>query len=324
MTPANGLASPSIDHYNSAMPPVSICIPTYNHGRFIADCLRSAMMQTYRDLEIIVLDNASEDDTREIVARVAANDPRVRYVRHPTNTGLIGNLNACIEYARGTYVKLLCSDDLLEPECVADMVEVLDRHAEVSLVGCARTLTDVNIMPGRIARARSEFACIPGEQMIAECFFFGNRIGEPTAVMFRRAAALRGFSPQYNQLVDLEMWFHLLRKGDFAALPAALCKIRVHAGQTSRANEHSGRTIADRQRLFRDFSIPAGQSAGVLRKLTWDFRMAYIVARIAPVDHHWVRGPLTETFFPQLFGWLTYPLVRLIILAGLAQVWKAA
>jgi glycosyltransferase involved in cell wall biosynthesis len=324
MTAADGFASPRNDHYNLAMPSVSICIPTYNHGRFIGDCLRSAMTQTQGDLEIIVLDNASEDDTPEIVARVAANDPRVRYVRHPANMGLINNLNACIEYARGAYVKLLCSDDLLEPECVAAMAEVLDRHAEVALVGCARTMTDENIVPERTARARAEFACVPGEQMIAECFFFGNRIGEPTAVMFRRAAALRGFSPRYNQLVDLEMWFHLLCKGDFAALPAPLCKIRVHPGQTTRANEHSGQIIADRQRLFHDFSLPVGQSAGLLRKLTWDFRMAYTVARIAPVGHHWVCGPVAGTFFPQLFGWLTYPLVRLMMLAGLAQVWKTA
>lgn len=306
------------------MPSVSICIPTYNHGRFIADALQSAMAQSYGDLEIIVLDNASEDDTREVVARIAANDPRVRYVRHPQNMGAIRNLNACIEYAQGKYIKFLLADDLLEPGCVAAMVDVLDRSPGVSLVGCARTLTDENITPERIARVRSDVVCIAGPKMIAECFFFGNRIGEPTAVMFRRSAALRGFSEQYNQLVDLEMWFHLLCKGDFMALPAALCKVRLHAGQTSRANEHSGQVVRDRQKLFREFARPVGNSAGLFRKLLWDFRMAYSVARITPAARSSVRGPGAETFFPQIYGWLTYPVVKLMTLLGLRQIWKTA
>jgi glycosyltransferase involved in cell wall biosynthesis len=92
------------------MPSVSICIPTFNHGRFIEQSLSSATAQTFRDTEIIVLDNASEDATTEIVAAAASRDSRIRYVRHPKNIGLIGNLNACIEMARGTYIKLLCAD----------------------------------------------------------------------------------------------------------------------------------------------------------------------------------------------------------------------
>jgi hypothetical protein len=160
--------------------------------------------------------------------------------------------------------------------------------------------------------------------MIAECFFFGNRIGEPTAVMFRRATALRGFSAHYNQLVDLEMWFYLLCKGDFVALPAALCKIRLHPGQTSRINEQSGRVVADRQRLFRDFAPAAGRSAGVFRKLLWDFRMAYSVARITPAARDAVSGPEAETFFPRLYASLTYPLARLMTVLGLGYIWKTA
>jgi glycosyltransferase involved in cell wall biosynthesis len=307
-----------------SMPTVSVCIPTYNHGRFIGDSLSSAMRQTYDDLEIVVIDNASQDDTQEIVARMAADDSRVRYVRHATNVGMIGNMNACIEHSRGTYLKLLCADDVLEPDCVAQMAAVLDQHPAVALVGCARTMTDVNLAPFRVARARTDFTHISGERMIAECFFFGNRIGEPTAVMFRRAAALRGFSPRYNQLVDLEMWFHLLCGGDFAALPASLCSIRIHEGQASRKNEDGGRVVADRQRLFRDFAMPVGSSAGLLRKWTWDFRMAYSVARISPVTGVSAAGSAAETFFPQVFAWLTYPMVRLMMLLGLGQVWKTA
>ena len=81
------------------MPSVSICIPTYNHADFLDESLRSAMAQTYEDLEILVLDNASQDDTKTIVANASLHDPRIRYVRHDQNIGLIKNLNACIEFA---------------------------------------------------------------------------------------------------------------------------------------------------------------------------------------------------------------------------------
>ena len=92
--------------------------------------------------------------------------------------------------------------------------------------------------------------------MLAECFFLGNRIGEPTAVMFRRADSSQGFSLEYNQLVDLVMWFHLLYVGDYIALPEALCTIRSHEGQATKANELSGRTVEDRRRLFGSSRLP--------------------------------------------------------------------
>ena len=242
------------------MPRVSICIPTFNHGQFIGESLRSAAEQTFRDTEIIVLDNASEDDTEAIVAAEAARDSRIRYLRHPRNLGLIGNLTACIEAARGTHVKLVCADDALEPDCVAKLIEAFDRYPAVSLAGCARTVTDENLRPLRVAGARSTLDLVPGETMIEECFFLGNRIGEPTAVMFRRADAERGFSDRYRQLPDLEMWFHLLRLGNYLAVPEALCKIRTHAGQATWTNEQSGSIVEDRRRMFQEYAPSAGKT----------------------------------------------------------------
>ena len=306
------------------MPSVSICIPTYNHGRYIEEALRSAQAQAYEDLEILVLDNASQDDTAAIVGRIASRDSRIRYMRHRENIGLAGNLTACIEFARGRYIKPLCADDSLEPDCVSVLARELDENPTVALVGCARTVTDANLSPLRVCRARAAPERIPGAEMIAECFFFGNRIGEPTAVMFRRAEASRGFNPTYTTLVDLEMWFHLLGLGDFAAVPQALCKFRSHAEQGTKSLERSGRTVEDRRRLFRDFSAPAGRSAGLFRKWLWDFRMAYSVARIEPVAGISAEGSRSETFFPQAFARLTYPTVKLMTILGLRLVWKVA
>jgi glycosyltransferase involved in cell wall biosynthesis len=306
------------------MPIVSICIPTYNHGKFIEVSLHSAMSQTFDDMEIIVLDNASQDNTHAIVASMALRDSRVRYVRHSKNLGLIGNLNACIEFARGKYVKVLCADDRLEPGCISAMVEVLEQNTDVSLVGCARKVTDANLSFLRIAGARAETMRIAGRQMIADCFFWGNRIGEPTAVMFRRADSLRGFSQNYDQLVDMEMWFHLLRIGNFIALPQALCTIRSHAGQATWTNDQNGQIVADRRRLFAEFLPDAAQSAGLFRKCLWDFRMAYAVMRSASAGSRVAAHSMPEVFFPRIFFRLTCPIVKLMRILGLGLVWRTA
>ena len=306
------------------MPLVSICIPTYNHGRFLTESLRAASAQTFGDLEILVLDNDSQDDTQAIVAKAAANDPRIRYLKQPRNIGLVGNLNACLECAQGKYIKILCADDSVESGCVSAMIKVFDEYPTVSLVGCARIVSDANLRSVRIARARTRFAIISGADMISECFFFGNRIGEPTAVMFNRADSMRGFSQRYHLLVDLEMWFHLLSKGDFAALPEPLCRFRTHAEQATNTYEESGSTLSDRKLLFKDFAVHAGKTAGLFRKCLWDFRMAYIVARTATRGGKSVADAASGTFFPRAFPTVTYPMVRVMTAFGLRRAWRTA
>lgn len=101
------------------MPPaVSIAIPTYNRATTLERALRSALEQTHTDLEVLVSDNASTDDTAALLERVAAVDPRVRVVRHATNRGMVANIAAAASLARGDHVMLLADDDWLAPRCV--------------------------------------------------------------------------------------------------------------------------------------------------------------------------------------------------------------
>ena len=101
------------------MPPaVSIAIPTYNRATTLERALRSALEQTHTDLEVLVSDNASTDDTAALLERVAAGDPRLRVVRHAANRGMVGNIAAAASLARGDHVMLLADDDWLAPRCV--------------------------------------------------------------------------------------------------------------------------------------------------------------------------------------------------------------
>src|SRR3954464_4420520 len=87
---------------------VSICIPTYNRAGSLAKALASAQAQTFTDVEILVVDNHSDDETEALVREAARADARIRYVRQPENVGLARNFSACIAEARRELTKFFC------------------------------------------------------------------------------------------------------------------------------------------------------------------------------------------------------------------------
>lgn len=117
-------------------PKVSILIPVYNRKDYIAECILSALDQTFADFEIIVVDNASVDGTWEICQKFAAEDQRVRIFQNDSNIGPVRNWMRCAQEAKGGLSKILFSDDCLEPNCLSKMVAKLD-DLEVALVYCA-------------------------------------------------------------------------------------------------------------------------------------------------------------------------------------------
>ncbi|MBF8258492.1 MAG: glycosyltransferase [Actinobacteria bacterium] len=237
------------------LPKVSVCIPAFNHARYIGRALESALSQTMDNIEVLVVDDASTDETFEVAGRYAASDGRVRLYRSEANLGMVRNWNRCLRDARGTYVKLLCSDDFLEPACLETQAKVLDDLGGVAVVSCARRLVEEDGAETGVASYAETFVVRPGKDVINDCFHrVGNLIGEPCAVLFRREAAGRGFHTAYRQLTDLEMWFHLLERGDFAHVPDALCGFRRHPGQQTRASAANLAFADDEFRLFEEYS----------------------------------------------------------------------
>jgi hypothetical protein len=138
----------------------------------------------------------------------------------------------------------------------------------------------------------------PGEDATRRCFFLGNLIGEPTAVMFRRDAG-EEFNAGYSQLVDLDLWFRLLQRGRFAFVAAPLCRIRLHPGQATHASAAAGRITGDKARLFRDYASRPYMGTNPARRLMWDFRMAWSLQRERDVSR---AGELADAlFYPRLW-----------------------
>ena len=106
-------------------PLVSICIPAYNAAPYLGQTIESALAQMFADFELVVVDNASTDETFGIAQDYAGRDRRIRVYRNSENLGSKGNFNRCIDLAEGEWIKFLCADDWLEPACIARMLAAI-------------------------------------------------------------------------------------------------------------------------------------------------------------------------------------------------------
>ena len=114
-------------------PPVSIGLPVYNGARYIAATLESLLAQTFEDFELIICDNASDDGTEEICRTYAAKDPRIRYIRNPTNVGAAKNYRLTFELSSGRYFRWANSDDLFATTSLSRCVDVLESEKSTIL-----------------------------------------------------------------------------------------------------------------------------------------------------------------------------------------------
>src|SRR5208283_3355105 len=94
-------------------PKISVLIPTFEYGRFLPEAIESVLAQDLMDFELIISDDASRDDSGEVIRRYAARDPRIRYRLHERNIGMVANWNWCLKEACGEYVKFVFGDDCL-------------------------------------------------------------------------------------------------------------------------------------------------------------------------------------------------------------------
>jgi glycosyltransferase involved in cell wall biosynthesis len=293
---------------SNALPRVSVCMPTYNYARYLPEAIESVLSQDYTDFELLVIDDCSSDDTRTVVQAYAANDSRVVFSINEKNLGMVENWNHCLARARGEYVKFLFGDDFLaRPDALGSMVACLDSDTHISLVGSPRNLIDDD---SRLLKALTYFsagAVSPGTEVISRCLCDQrnqNLIGEPSVVMFRRSQACRGFNPLYRQLVDLEMWFHLLEQGKYAHLDKPLSSFRIHTEQQTAKNVLSLTYINDLSLLFDEYLFKGYVSCGRFHKKFLVYNQFYKIwkkARQNKLDGDLVQNKIGFRYRPWEF-----------------------
>lgn len=243
-----------MDENRVMAPKISVCIPTYNYAHYLPFAIESILSQEFTDFELIIVDDCSRDNTEEVVSRFQY-DKRVSFEKNERNLGLVANWNKCLSKAEGEYIKFVFADDALaSDQALGRMASILDLTPSISLVASARHLIDSESrITGLVSRFPPDYIA-DGADVISRCLREDeNLIGEPTAVMFRKVDSARGFDERYQQIVDLEMWFHLLEKGRFAFVAESLASFRVHPDQKTKENVAQLRHLDDQYLLLRQY-----------------------------------------------------------------------
>lgn len=222
-------------------PSVSVCIPTYNGGRYLAETVRSVLDQTYRDFELVILDNASTDDTLD-VAR-SFRDPRIRIERNGSVLPQMANWDRAVELCRAPLVKLTCDDDLLHPRCLEYQVPPMEADPGLALAVSRRHLIDEK---SRVIVPRRGLSGLIGERSgvdVARTVVRSgqNPLGHPGGALFRleQFRAIGGWRADRNLIGDLDLFVRLLQCGNFLGQPQALAAFRIRRGSVSADNDEA-------------------------------------------------------------------------------------
>lgn len=236
MEQVNAIEGSAPERTAPAGPLVSILVPSFNGAPFLRDALDSLLAQTYPNIEILLLDDASTDDTRDIAAEY---EGRIRYIRQPKNLGIYENVNAGIAAAKGELIATYHADDIYLPTIVAEQVAYLQAHPEVGAVFASDILVDANGREyGRMELPRE----VRGEapltypQVLNALLAHKNRfLVCPTAMV--RASVHREVGvyrqDKYRNTSDLEMWLRIARRHPIAVLDKHLMKYRHFHGNSS-------------------------------------------------------------------------------------------
>jgi glycosyltransferase involved in cell wall biosynthesis len=216
-------------------PVVSYVIAAYNHEKFIEELLQSIRAQTFREIEIVVVDDGSSDATAAIAQRLAETDCRITVHTQP-NAGVVSARNAGIDRSTGEYISIVDSDEILPPDRTARMVHVLQRDPTVALV-----FGDVDIVredEGIVSRFSEIYPVMPGD--FSEALFSHYCFVPAGAVMFRRDIWQRtgpfwGPGPSSDYL----KWIEIGLEGRVVALPQLLGTWRLHGDNVSQGRAAS-------------------------------------------------------------------------------------
>lgn len=185
-------------------PPLTVLMSFHNDAPFIAAAVESVLNQTYRDFEFLLVNDASNDGSRDIVARYA--DSRIRLIDNPSNLRLARSLNRGLEAARGALVARLDANDVARPDRLEKQVRFLQQHPEIALVGGQYEVIDTH---GRTLRRAARWR--PVTELGVQWYFLFDSPFVHSAVMFRKAAVEETgrYDPGFTWAQDADLWARL-------------------------------------------------------------------------------------------------------------------
>jgi glycosyltransferase involved in cell wall biosynthesis len=238
-------------------PLVSVCIPSYNTGPYIGRMLDSTVNQSYKNIEILISDNASTDNTEHVVK--SFNDPRIHYHRHETHLGPEDSYNRCVALSSNGLMAVYHSDDVYDKRIVQSQVDFMAQHPDC---GAVFALADKIDEKGRhigdfpVPRRFKKGGIFYLYGILRTLLVYGYTPLITASVMLRRSVVdPSGLfnSKQYGKAADTEMWFRILKKYPVGILGQRLVHYRIRKSQGSNMYNYLRTTEADFLRVAEDY-----------------------------------------------------------------------
>jgi len=215
------------------IPRVTVAIPTRNRAELLKGCIQSVLDQTFADIEIIVSDNASTDETADVVA--SSEDPRIHYSPLEEDIGLYGNLSRCLHLGRAPYLTIVPDDDYMLPRNLERKAEVLDRHPDVGIVHSSFHLLIDNPDGSQVLHEDVNQVGASSDMIESGTVVARRLLSQPYFINFTGALIRRSvvrddsFEAADGPAADLGLCLRIARKASVAFLAESLVGCRLHS-----------------------------------------------------------------------------------------------
>lgn len=225
----------------SGLPKVSVLMPVYNGGSYLAEAIRSILEQTFTDFELLVIDDGSKDESYKIAAEIS--DDRIRLIRQDKNLGLVAALNLGLGLSRGKYIARMDADDISLPERLSRQVDFMDTNPDVGICGSwLQTFSDEKPVVWSLPLSHSK---------IHVRLLFQSALFHPTVFIRKSTIDAQSlcYSSDYPHAEDYELWSRSLAYCRLANIGEALLHYRIHANSIGSLEPDSKQHSADKIRL---------------------------------------------------------------------------
>jgi len=202
----------------SSNPIVSICIPTYNRAGMVSKAIDSVLAQSYSNIEVLVVDNASDDNIESIIT--AYHDSRLKFIKNDRNLGLFGNFNRCVELSKGDYIHILHSDDYIDPHFTQTCVEFFETNPDVAMT--FTSMLAISDEEQKNIGIHTQNHIFPAPEGFREILRTRNLISCPSVMIRKEVYNSVGlYSLEYPYSGDFYQWLRIAKRFDIAYVVGA-------------------------------------------------------------------------------------------------------
>lgn len=229
---------------NTNRPLVSVCIPAYNNAEYIAETIQCILDQTLTDLELVICDDHSKDNTVEVIK--SFDDPRIRLIINEKNLGMSGNWNNCLKHCRGKYIKLICADDMLAPTALEKEVGVLEINPTAVMSESDTQFRNLEGVTKGSYKRYPASGLMDGKKIAKAGILYKNFFGAPLNNTFRASVLekVSGFDTDFTYILDYNFFVDVACLGDVYIIHEPLNYFRL------RNDSNTGKVLTTEQEAY--------------------------------------------------------------------------